>query len=152
MIGILATVFVCFLIMVFSGIIYVMDRSSEAIRHAEESKRLLLHAAGEGIFGVDTAGRVIFVNPVALRMLGFTAEEVFGQRAHALIHYSHKDGSAYPAEDCPMYASYTRAAENHVWRRCSGARRAAVFPWITQHADHQGRQNHGRSSDLSGHH
>ena len=51
--GILATIFVCILIMVFAGILYLTDRSNEAIRQSEERKRLLLHAAGDGIFGVD---------------------------------------------------------------------------------------------------
>jgi diguanylate cyclase (GGDEF)-like protein/PAS domain S-box-containing protein len=120
--GILATISVGFLIIVFSGIIYVIDRSKEAIRQSEESRSLLLHAAGEGILGVDTAGRVTFINPAALRMLGFAAEEMLGQSVHGLIHHSHADGSRYPMEECPMYASYTRAAENHVigevlWRK-----------------------------------
>jgi diguanylate cyclase (GGDEF)-like protein/PAS domain S-box-containing protein len=120
--GILATISVGLLIMFFSGIIYVLDRSKEAIRQSEESKRLLLHAVGDGIFGVDATGQVTFVNPAALRMLGFSVEEMLGQNAHALIHHSHKDGSNYPDEDCPMYASYTQATENHVtdemlWRK-----------------------------------
>ena len=63
-----------------------------------------------------------FVNPAALRMLGFAEEEMLGQSVHALIHHSHEDGSNYPVEDCPMYASYTKAAESHVtdevlWRK-----------------------------------
>ena len=121
-IGILLTIFVCLLIMIFSGIVYFADRSREAIRQSEEGKRLLLHAAGEGILGVDPTGRVTFVNPAALRMLGFAEEEMLGQSAHALIHHSRKDGSNYPVEDCPMYASYTKATENHVtdeflWRK-----------------------------------
>ena len=128
LIGILATVSVCLLIMSFSGIIYAMDRSGEAIRHAEESNRLLLHAAGQGILGVDTTGQVTFVNPAALRMLGFTEEEMLGQKAHALIHHSHKDGSAYPAEDCPMYASYTRAAENHAIEEWLWRKEGSSFP------------------------
>ena len=33
--GILATIFVCFLIMVFSGILYLTDRSQKAIRQSE---------------------------------------------------------------------------------------------------------------------
>jgi PAS domain-containing protein len=78
-IGILATIFVGFLIMVFSGIIYVTDRSKEAIRESEESIRLLLHAAGEGIFGVDATGRLTFVNPAALSMLGFSEEEMLAR-------------------------------------------------------------------------
>jgi PAS domain S-box-containing protein len=122
LLGILATISICFLIMVFSGIIYVRDRSQQAIRQSDESRRQLLHAAGEGIFGVDATERVTFVNPAALRMLGFAEEEMLGQSVHALIHHSHKDGSNYPAEDCPMYASYSKATERHamdeiLWRK-----------------------------------
>ena len=114
LIGILPTIFVCILIMVFSGIIYFLDRSKKVIHQGEEDKRLLLNAAGEGIFGVDTIGQVTFINPAALRMLGFSIEEILGQNVHNLIHHSHEDGSHSPAEDCPMYASYTRATESHV--------------------------------------
>jgi diguanylate cyclase (GGDEF)-like protein/PAS domain S-box-containing protein len=122
LIGILATISVGLLIIFFSGIIYVTDRSKEAIRQSEEGKHLLLHAAGEGIFGVDATGQMTFVNPAALRMFGFAEEEMLGQRVHALIHHSHKDSSNYPVEDCPMYASYTKATENHItdeflWRK-----------------------------------
>ena len=122
LIGILSTIFVCFLIMIFSGIIYVIDRSKETIRQSEEDKHLLLHAAGEGIFGVDTTGKVTFINPAALRMLGFDADEMLGRSAHALIHHSHQDGSNYPVEACPMYASYTIATKSSVieevlWRK-----------------------------------
>lgn len=102
----------------------ITDRrlGEEALQISEESKRLLLHAVGDGIFGVDTTGQLTFVNPAASRMLGFSVEEMFGQSAHGLIHHSHADGSNYPVEDCPMYASYTKATESHfvnevLWRK-----------------------------------
>jgi len=58
-------------------------------------------------------------------------EEMLGQRVHSLIHHSHKDGSNYPVEDCPMYASYTKATEKPCdGGGASGARTAAVSPWI----------------------
>ncbi len=122
LIGILSTIFACFLIIVFAGVLYLTDRSQKAIRQSEESKRLLLHAVGIGIFGVDVEGRMTFINPAAVRMLGFSVGEMLGQNAHALIHHSHKDGSNYPVEDCPMYSSYTKAIENRVadeilWRK-----------------------------------
>ncbi|MHB8091464.1 MAG: diguanylate cyclase domain-containing protein [Syntrophales bacterium] len=122
LIGILATIGGCSLIMFFSGIIYFTDRSKGAIRQSEESKRLLLHAAGESIFGVDATGQVTFINPAALRMLGFAEEELSGQSVHDLIHHSHADGSNYPEVDCPMYASYTKGTGSHVtdevlWRK-----------------------------------
>ncbi len=121
-IGILATFSVSLLIMIFSGIIYLTDRSREAVRLSEEGKRLLLRAAGDGIFGVDAAGRLTFVNPAALLMLGFAEEEVLGQQVHGIIHHSREDGAGgYPEEECPMHASYTQAAERHVtevlWRK-----------------------------------
>ena len=120
--GILATIFVCFLIMVFAGTLYLTERSNEAIRQSEESKRRLLHTVGDGILGVDAIGRLTFTNPAALRMLGFAEEEMLGRMVHALIHHSHKDGSSYPEEDCPMYASRVRAVDSHVedevlWRK-----------------------------------
>ncbi|MDO9110778.1 MAG: PAS domain S-box protein, partial [Desulfatirhabdiaceae bacterium] len=122
LIGILATIFVCLLIMVFSGIIYDADRSKEKIRQSEESKRLLLLAVGEGIFGVDSRGHVTFINPAALRMLGFAQDEMLGQSVHDRIHHSHEDASKHPVEDCPIYDSYTHAANSHVtdgvfWRK-----------------------------------
>jgi len=121
-IGILATLSVCFLIVIFSVVIYATERSREAIRQGEESKHLLLHAAGDGIFGVDAKGVVTFVNAAALRMLGFSEEEMLGHGVHSLIHFAHEDGSDYPMEDCPMYASYTKAIDSHVtneilWRK-----------------------------------
>jgi diguanylate cyclase (GGDEF)-like protein/PAS domain S-box-containing protein len=120
--GILATIFVCFFIIIFTAIIYLTERSNESIRQSEESKRQLLDAVGDGIFVVDAMGRVTFVNPAALRMLGYAEEEMLGQMVHALIHHSHKDGSNYPVEDCPMYASYTKAVDSKVedevlWRK-----------------------------------
>jgi len=127
-IGILATIFVCFLIMVFAGIIYLVDRSQKAIRQSEESKHLLLQAAGEGIFGVDATGRVTFINPAALRMLGFSSEEMLGQSAHALIHHSHKDGSNYPVEDCSMCASCTATTENRVTEEVLWHKEGSSFP------------------------
>lgn len=126
--GILATISAGLLIMFFSGIIYVTNRSKEAIRQSEESKHLILHAAGEGIFGVDAKGHATFINPAALRMLGFTEEEMLSQSVHGLIHHSHEDGSNYPLEDCPMYASYTKAADSHVMDEALWRKDGSNFP------------------------
>ena len=122
LIGILTTILGCSIIIVFAGILYVIDRSKEYFRQSEEGKRLLLHAAGEGILGVDAKGHASFVNPAALRMLGFAEDEMLGHSVHDLIHHSHKDGSNYPVEDCPMSASCTQAIESCVidemlWRK-----------------------------------
>jgi PAS domain S-box-containing protein len=97
-------------------------QASDERREAEERNRLLLESAAEGIFGVDTHGRITFVNSAACAMLGFSTEEMIGQTSHALIHHHRPDGSDYPVEKCPMYAAYTHGAESRIdnellWRK-----------------------------------
>jgi len=75
----------------------------EAIERLSARNALLLDSAGEGIYGVDPEGRCLFINPAALNMLGFRAEEVLGQDQHALFHHHHADGSAYPHAECPIH-------------------------------------------------
>jgi PAS domain S-box-containing protein len=65
--------------------------------------RLILSAAGEGIYGLDPGGLTTFANPAASVMLGYTAEELIGRPQHAVIHHSYPDGSAYPQEACSIY-------------------------------------------------
>jgi diguanylate cyclase (GGDEF)-like protein/PAS domain S-box-containing protein len=81
----------------------------------------LLDALGEGVYGVDFRGRCIFINPAALKMLGFTEGEVAGNDQHALFHHHHHDGSPFPSNDCPVYLSLvdgqTRSGEEWFWRK-----------------------------------
>jgi PAS domain S-box-containing protein len=92
------------------------------VQERTDELRLLLQSAGEGMFGVDEAGRVTFINPVALNLLGFTEEEMIGQEVHGLIHHSHEDSSPYPKEECPIFATWTlgtqnRATDEVLWRK-----------------------------------
>ena len=87
---------------------------------------LILNAAAEGIFGVDTAGLITFANPAAERMLGWTVFELVERDAHALLHHSHADGSPYPVEECPISRSYLEGSVEMVdhdvfWTRDGGA-------------------------------
>jgi PAS domain S-box-containing protein len=98
------------------------QQQADLLRAAEERTRLLLESASEGIFGVDTSGRIQFVNPAACRMLGFASDELIGQQSHELIHHHHPDGSLYPVEACPMYAAYhhgeaSRIDNELLWRK-----------------------------------
>jgi two-component system, sensor histidine kinase and response regulator len=108
------------------AVIFIWNRrlAREAVlrREAEERTRLTLDSAGNGIIGVDSAGRATFVNNAAERMLGFGDGELIGKPIHALIHHSRPDGSPYPAEECPMRAAFTdgevhRVEEEMLWRK-----------------------------------
>ena len=98
------------------------QNAERELAEAEERSRLILESAAEGIFGVDTEGRITFVNPAACRLLGFTAEELIGQSSHEVIHHHRPDGRAYPQEECPMFAAYRRGEASRIddeflWRK-----------------------------------
>ena len=103
-------------------------QAEEAIKESEERSRLLLHSVGEGIFGVDPEGRVTFINPAALHMLGFAEEEMLGKGVHDLIHHSHEDGALYLEKDCPMHSSCVNAIQNNVTDEVLWRKDGSCFP------------------------
>ena len=94
----------------------------DMLRASEARFRLLLESAGEGIYGLDSEGRCTFVNEAALAMLGYARDELLGRETHSLIHHTHADGSAYPAETCPVYDAFrkgqpTQGLVELLWRK-----------------------------------
>jgi len=77
--------------------------AERALAEAEERARLLLVSTTDGIFGLDLAGNVTFVNPSAAKKLGYEVEELVGRSMHDTVHHSYPDGSHYPLEQCHMY-------------------------------------------------
>ncbi len=89
---------------------------------AKENFKLILNAAGEGIYGLDLEGKTTFANPAAEAMLGYGANELLGKSQHDLIHYARSDGTPYPKEECPVYATCKNGKVHHVmdevyWRK-----------------------------------
>src|SRR5262249_32356205 len=72
-----------------------------AFRALFERSRAVANTMAEGIYTVDDAGRVTFMNPAAGRMFGWTVSEVAGRKMHDMTHYQHPDGTAFPDADCP---------------------------------------------------
>ncbi|WP_416884906.1 diguanylate cyclase [Marinospirillum sp.] len=81
-----------------------VQRDVSQRRQEEHFSLTLLNNIGEGVFGIDSQGCFTFINPSALRMLGYASEEeVLGRNSHELTHHTHPDGSPYPEENCPIY-------------------------------------------------
>lgn len=60
-------------------------------------------AAADALYVVDAAGRITFLNPAALKILGYADEdELLGRPSHETIHYRRPDGSPFPVADCPL--------------------------------------------------
>jgi diguanylate cyclase (GGDEF)-like protein/PAS domain S-box-containing protein len=96
-----------------------MAATLESLRLQNE---LILNSAGEGLFGLDHLGLVTFVNPAALALTGFEADEVLGRNFHGLVHHKKADGTPYPEEECPINATLRhgirhRAADDVFWTK-----------------------------------
>ena len=83
-------------------------RAEEERQRAARLMQLLLESAGEGIYGIDTEGRCIFINRAGGKMLGYEPEELLGRNMHRLAHHHHEDGSVYPVEECPIFRAFQR--------------------------------------------
>lgn len=81
-------------------------RAERFFREIELQNQMILSAAGEGIYGVNSDGITIFVNKAAEQMLGWSAEELVGHDMHAMVHHSHPDGSPYLDQSCPIYNAF----------------------------------------------
>jgi PAS domain S-box-containing protein len=98
------------------------QRFEVLFRHLQRGDQMILHAAGEGIYGVNAKGETTFLNPAAERMLGWRCEDLIGRTMHSVIHHSHEDGSHYTIKACPIYAAFRdgkihRVVDEVFWRR-----------------------------------
>jgi PAS domain S-box-containing protein len=91
-------------------------------RRSASRAAALLQSTSDGIYGLDTDGRLTFVNRAMAEALGYTEAEVVGRRCHPLLHHTRPDGSPYPLEDCPIcqvtHAGTEGRFENEIiWRK-----------------------------------
>jgi PAS domain S-box-containing protein len=60
-------------------------------------------AVADALYVADAAGRIAFLNPAAVKILGYADErELLGRPSHETIHYLRPDGSPFPAAQCPL--------------------------------------------------
>jgi len=108
------------------GLLLYQHRRREfdrATREAQRRTRLLLTSLSEGVYGMDEKGDITFINPAAVRLLGYDSDqELLGKNAHDIMHHSHPDGAHYPQEDCPLlralqHNEIVSCAAEVFWRR-----------------------------------
>jgi diguanylate cyclase (GGDEF)-like protein/PAS domain S-box-containing protein len=97
-----------------------MQKSVESERQRLDG---ILGSVGDGVYGVDSAGVITFINPTGMRLLGRTDEtEVVGKAAHATIHYAVEDGRRIEPDESPLNRAYAdgdplSAHETVFWKK-----------------------------------
>ncbi|HEX8947843.1 MAG TPA: ATP-binding protein [Dissulfurispiraceae bacterium] len=89
-------------------------KAKEALQRSEKVRREITSSLGEGIYMVDGKGELIFMNPEAERLLGWTEAELFGKDIHDTIHYLKKDGTPLHAADCPVHKVITTGGKHYI--------------------------------------
>ena len=74
--------------------------SPNEMRQAFDFYDTVLNSMVEGLYTVDINGLVVSMNPAAERLLGWKLGELRGKKMHEITHYKHRDGTAFPADEC----------------------------------------------------
>jgi PAS domain S-box-containing protein len=99
----------------------IEDKYSQ-LESLSHQNQLILESAGEGIFGLNMEGKIIFINPAAAENLGYEVSELIGEIHHKKVHHTKSTGEHYPEEECPIYAAYRdgtihRGTDEVFWRK-----------------------------------
>jgi len=66
-------------------------RAEEALKKSEKLYRQLVESANDMIYQTDANGLMTLINPVGLRILGYSSEEVIGEHYRKFIPEDHRD-------------------------------------------------------------
>ncbi|MCW8982584.1 MAG: bacteriohemerythrin, partial [Gammaproteobacteria bacterium] len=98
------------------------------LQRTSRDKRLILDSAGEGIYGVDSSGGVIFANAFTVNRLGWDEEELIGKDIHALTHHTRANGESYPYEECPIHSSLSQQSSYSIMDELFWCKDGSSFP------------------------
>ncbi|MCP3664413.1 MAG: EAL domain-containing protein [Gammaproteobacteria bacterium] len=105
-----------------------LHNALENLDSLNQQQNLILESTAEGIYGIDTDGKTTFINTPAMKMLGYSQEELIGKANHSFIHHSYPDGTPYPFEDCRMSAAIRDGTISHVDNEVLWRKDGSCFP------------------------
>jgi PAS domain S-box-containing protein len=76
--------------------------SERALISAHNYARAVADGMAEGLCTTDPQGRLIYMNKAAERLLGWSAENVKGQRLHDLVHVARPGADGCAMDTCPI--------------------------------------------------
>lgn len=115
-------------VIVFATDITEQLRSREMLDNIRRQNELILQCAGEGICGVDQAGRCTMVNPAVTELSGWSREELLGEHIQEVLHHSRPDGTRYGADECPLLEVFRDGIPRRVYDEVFWKRDGTSFP------------------------
>ena len=84
-----------------------LKQAKAELAAALQLSQSVLNNVADGIYGLDSTMRALFVNPSAAKIVGYSQEELLGKNVHELLHRL-PDGSTCPPEMCLGYRAMRR--------------------------------------------
>jgi PAS domain S-box-containing protein len=86
--------------------------------------QLILNSAGDGIYSLDTEGKITLVNPAAVRMLGLDVKDIVGAPMLDVVGHADTNGNLFPDGASPILLALrngsTCQATDEIFRRKDG--------------------------------
>ena len=104
----------------------IVSVHEDRLRDSAEFLRALTESMGEGMFALDEAGRVLYINPVAVELFGFAPDALLGEVMHDRTHQPSTGRiPATQPKQCPMAGPLARPArgssvDRDTFFRCDG--------------------------------
>jgi PAS domain S-box-containing protein len=103
-------------------------RAEKAVSDLRRELELTMNSMAEGVHRVDSNGNIVFENPAAAQMLGWNIADLLGKRAHLTMHHTRPDGTPYPPEECPIYATLRDGVSRHLFDEVFWRQDGTSFP------------------------
>lgn len=97
-------------------------------KQAEEFRAVVMDNMAEGLFALDTDGRLMYMNRAASAMLGWTEDELRGKPMHETVHFQRADGSTVPAEECALLQVRTKGRSMRIVDEAFTRKNGSIFP------------------------
>ncbi len=112
------------------GVVVIFADVSE-LQRLSTQQRIILDAAAEGIYELDTCGRLRYCNRATEELLGYTAQELHGRDLHDLIHHGRTSDGTCLQRECPtertLRTGRVHSASGELFYRKDGSRFPAEY-------------------------
>jgi PAS domain S-box-containing protein len=80
-----------------------LKSANEKVKKANtDLTNAILNTLNDCVAAIDENGNILFTNPSAGHLTGYTQEEMLGRNFHELLHYHKLDGTHFPIDECEI--------------------------------------------------